>query len=246
MIDTIIEKLDLFFSKNDYESAEKYLLELKEKAAADGDKKILLFVLNELMGLNRKLARKDLAISYTEKALCLVKEMGIEKNVGAATTYLNSATVYKAFGRSNEGISLFEKAREIYENGLSKDDRRLAGLYNNMALALTDEDEFEYAESCYKKALEVLSLSSKNEGEMAITHLNLANLFEKQMGLENAQQKISQCIENAQQLLDKAYSETDGNYAFICEKCASTFGYYGYFVYENELKNRARRIYERA
>ena len=38
----------------------------------------------------------------------------------------------------------------------------------------------------------------------------------------------------------------DGYYAFVCEKCADTFAYYGYFGYSEELMQRAKKIYERA
>ena len=43
----------------------------------------------------------------------------------------------------------------------------------------------------------------------------------------------------------EAHEKRDGYYAFVCEKCASVFGYYGRFFYEKELTERARRIYER-
>ena len=38
----------------------------------------------------------------------------------------------------------------------------------------------------------------------------------------------------------------NGYYAFVCEKCAPVFGYYGYFLTERELKRRAREIYDGA
>ena len=37
----------------------------------------------------------------------------------------------------------------------------------------------------------------------------------------------------------------NGYYAFTCRKCAPSFGYFGYFVYEKELNERADIIYER-
>ena len=37
----------------------------------------------------------------------------------------------------------------------------------------------------------------------------------------------------------------DGNYAFVCEKCAPVFGFYGRFMTEKELNARMRSIYER-
>ena len=42
----------------------------------------------------------------------------------------------------------------------------------------------------------------------------------------------------------EAWQKRDGYYAFVCEKCASVFGYYGHFAYEKELYERSRRIYE--
>ena len=53
-------------------------------------------------------------------------------------------------------------------------------------------------------------------------------------------------------MLDEAYGllnaediPRDGYYAFVCEKCAPAFSYYGYFLAAEELKQRAEEIYER-
>ena len=130
---------------------------------------------NELMGLCRKLGEGEQAISFAERALNNIEKLGIENNVGAATTYLNSATVYKAFNRAEESILLFEKAREIYEQNLSADDDRLGGLYNNMALALVDLKRFVEADALYRKALSVMAAIKGKEPEQAITYLNMAS-----------------------------------------------------------------------
>ena len=52
-------------------------------------------------------------------------------------------------------------------------------------------------------------------------------------------------IEKAYELLNKDYLPRNGYYAFVCEKCAPIFGYYGRFFYNKELSDRAREIYER-
>ena len=36
----------------------------------------------------------------------------------------------------------------------------------------------------------------------------------------------------------------DGYYAFVCEKCAPAFEYYGWFLDAERLKQEAKRIYE--
>ena len=242
----ILNKLDNFLAANDYLSAKKHLLYHLKTAETQADNKNVLLVSNELMGLCRKLGEKEESLRYAEKALGVIKTMKIEKNVGAATTYLNCGTVYKAFGMSEKSIPLFKKTREIYENSLNEFDPRLSGLYNNMALALVDLKRFSEAEKLYKKAISVLKENKGKRGEEAITHLNLASMIEAEKGLENGEKEIEFHLNEAVKLLDSEENEPDGNYAFICEKCASVFGYFGYFAYENELTKRYRSIYERS
>ena len=190
-----------------------------------------------------KLGKKDDAFSILSQALEKIDAVGIGMQVGAATTYLNAATVYKAFGMAEKGIPLFEKAKDIYERELDSDDTRLAGLYNNMALAFVDLKEFDKAEILYDKAIAIMKDADGGDLEVAITYLNIATLCEVRFGLLEAEEKINKYLEKAQAILDD-HTLQNGYYAFVCEKCASVFGYYGWFFFENELKERARRIYE--
>lgn len=241
----VLEKLDELLSKNDYASAKNHLTYWLSEAEAVKDMGSVLLFLNELMGLSRKFGEKENAYCYAQRALYKVTEMGIENNVGAATTYLNCATVFKAFSDSEKALPLYEKAKEIYEKNLNAADTRLAGLYNNMALALVDLKRFGEATDLYEKALTVLEKSKGNEPEMAITFLNMASGVEAEQGLEDGAEKINELCEKAMKMLNSSEDRSSGNYAFVCEKCASVFGYYGYFYYENELKQRCDRIYER-
>ncbi len=242
----VLEKLDEYFAKNDYQGAKRHLIYWLEEARAVNDCKGKLLVTNELMGLCRKLGEGDEAIGYARSAISLVEKMGIENNVGAATTYLNSATVFKAFGRAEAAIPFFETARKIYENNLLPDDERLGGLYNNMALAFVDLGDFCKADELYDAALAVMRKNDGAEPEQAITYLNMASAAEVQYGLEGAQDIISDCAQKAMELLDSCKHRTDGDYAFACEKCATVFEYYGYFLYKKELEQRSGRIYERS
>ena len=239
----ILSKLDDYLHRNDYAAAERHLLYWLGEAEQCGDGGTELTVRNELMGLYRKLGRGEEALACVDAALDKINSMNISHQVGSATTYLNSATVYKAFGRAEEAIPLFEEARRIYEENLVPDDGRLGGLYNNMALALVDLGRFEEAKELYAKAISVMEKQEGGELEVAITYLNLATAAEAELGLENADEAIQKYLELAESLLE-GFTKRDGYYAFVCEKCASVFGYYGLFVYENELKERARRIYE--
>lgn len=242
MKEKILGLLDGYLGKNDYVSAEAHLLSCLKQAQSDG--KSLLLINNELMGLYRKLGKREQALDCTAEALRLIEQMNIENNIGAATTYLNCGTVYNAFSMPEKSIELFEKARQIYESRLSRNDSRLAGLYNNMALSLVAAGDYSKAELYYKKALDITLSLPGMQGEAAITWLNIASAAEAEKGMEKAEDEIGSSIKKAWELLEKIKERSDGGYAFICEKCAPVFGYYGYFRYEGELKERAQRIYE--
>ncbi|MBQ7956961.1 MAG: tetratricopeptide repeat protein [Clostridia bacterium] len=243
--DRVINKLDELLGRNDYESAEKHLLYWLGEASLVNDKRCVLLIKNELAGLYRKLSREEDALKTVEDALSLITEMGIENNVGAATTYLNCATVYKAFSKAKESIPLFEKAKSIYEKELPCDDKRFGGLYNNMALSFVDLKRFGDAYDLYNKAISVMEKTEDGMLEVAITYLNIASAKEAEIGSVESEEFVREYVEKAMKILDE-YKNKDGYYAFVCEKCASVFGYFGYFLYKKELSERAKEIYERS
>ena len=107
----ILDTLDSYLHKNDYKSAEKHLLNHLEKATESKDFSTEILLRNELMGLYRKLGKRAEALNMVTNILNLIEEKNLQNNVGSATTYLNSATVYKAFGMPEKSITLFEKAK---------------------------------------------------------------------------------------------------------------------------------------
>ena len=242
-IDRIISKLDEHLGKNDYAAAERHLLYWISEAESGCDTRGELTLRNELMGLYRKLGRKDEAFAAAHSAVSKINSLGIESSVSAATTYLNTATVYKAFSKAEEGFHHFEKARDIYERELEPTDSRLGGLYNNMGLSLVDMRRFDEANELYRKAISIMQGHEDGAPEVAITYLNMATAAEAESGLVDADEKIQRYLDIAEEMLEN-YPARDGYYAFVCEKCASVFGYYGRFFYESELLERARRIYE--
>ena len=197
------------------------------------------------MGLYRKTNRKEKALESVKKALSLIDELKLGTAVVAGTTLTNAATVYKAFAMPEDSIELFEKAKAIYEKELASDDFRLGGLYNNLGLTLTDLRRFNEAKVYYNKAIDVMKQNRYGELEIAITYLNLADLATAQLGAEESEKIVDKYIEKAYELLNKDYLPRNGYYAFVCEKCAPIFGYYGRFLYNKELSDRAREIYER-
>ena len=110
-----------------------------------------------------------------------------------------------------------------------------------MALALVDLERFQEADNLYRQALSVLENVPDKVPEMAITYLNMATAAEKQYGEKAA---LDALLEQAKALLESCREQTDGNYAFVCEKCAPVLKHFGYTDYAAILQERCRRIYE--
>lgn len=242
-IDRILSKLDAYLHQKEFDAAERHLRYWLAEALQNNDRSTEMAMRNELMGLYRKLGREREALETAAAAEARVQELGIAHQVGAATTYLNCATVCKAFGRAEEAIPLFEAAREIYERELPSTDTRLGGLYNNMALALVDLGRYLEANDLYHRAIWVMKQDEKGSPELAVTYLNLASAAEAERGLEDAAEAVERYLKMAEDCLEK-HPTRDGYYAFVCEKCAPVFDYYGHFYYAKELAARAGRIYE--
>ncbi len=245
-ITRILSKLDGLFARKEYAEAERLLRYWEQEGERQGDNKVYYLAVNEQMGLYRKLGRKDDALSAVRKMLRYLDRTGRRMSIEGATALLNAGTVYKAFEMSEEGLPFFEEAAFVYEELLKPDDKRLAGLYNNMSSALSDTGRFDEALELCEKALGILAKKPGNEAEEAITYLNMTAMYEARDGREKAETDIEHCLTEAWKKLMAAAPVTEEGYlAFVYEKCAPTFGYYGWFMAGNELQKRAEEIYER-
>ena len=265
----IIDKMDEYMSRRDYNGAERHLLYWLEEAKLGGDLQGQLMLRNELVGHYRKTGQKEPAMESAAKALDLLRELDMENTITAGTTYVNIATACGAFGDHERAIRLFENARAAYESSSQTETQLLGGLYNNMALTCTELGRCEEALALYEKAADLMGRVPDGELEQAITYLNMANTVEVQLGLEAGEQQINALVERAEELLEAKGEEllgkgeaalTDGTdlramkqeerarlgyYAFVCEKCAPTFAYYGYFMTAESLTERSEELVKR-
>ncbi len=240
-----MEKVDDYMSRRDYAGVERHLLYWLGEAKLGHDQKGELMIRNELVGHYRKVQNREQAFAHAAAAEALIDAMGYEGSISAGTTYVNAATAYNAFGENERALQLFEKARKTYEAIPSLKPALLGGLYNNMALTLVSLGRFSEAYALYGKAIETMGKAEYGALEQAITYLNLADAVEAERGAEEAADAIDGYLEKAEALLNTPDVPHDGYYAFVCEKCAPTFSYYGWFLFANELNERAKAIYER-
>lgn len=251
----IAQKLDEYMSRNDYAGAERHLLYWLHEAQMIGDSRGQLMLRNELVGHYRKTADREQAFLHSREALKLVDDLGFGETISAGTTYTNVATAYNAFGENAESLALFRKAAEIYEGSPHTRGDLLGGLYNNMALACIALGRYDEADGLYAKALATMEQVENGELEQAITYLNMADAARARAiaagesdaaALDDVTEKaIEGYLDRAVELLDTPSVPRDGYYAFVCEKCAPVFAYYGYFLADEDLRERARTIHER-
>ena len=265
----IVDKMNEYMSRRDYAGAERHLLYWLAEAELGRDLQGQLMLRNEMVGHYRKTAQREKAMESAGKALELLRELGMEDSISAGTTYVNIATACNAFGEYERSLELFEKARAVYEGSSYVEPRLLGGLYNNMALTCTALSKYDEALALYEKAVLVMAKVQDGELEQAITCLNMADAVEAGAGMEEGESRIFELVERAEELLDNkgrgllcpdgetSVLETPGAlkalpaeerarlgyYAFVCEKCAPVFEYYGYFLTANRLRETAEKIY---
>ena len=270
----IIEKMDEYMAHRDYAGAERHLLYWLEEAKLGEDLRGQLMLRNELTGHYRKTGDREKSLANAEEALRLLSVLEFEGTISSGTTYVNAATACNAFGENERSLALFEKARAVYEANPRTDRALLGGLYNNMALTNAALGRYEEAMPLFEKALEAMGEVPNGGLEQAITYLNMADLLDARYGMEQREKEICEYLDRAADLLDETQpagrqaagrqaagqqaeeSREDpakaenagpdpGYYAFVCEKCAPAFSYYGYFLTAEELERRAKEIYGR-
>ena len=266
----IADKMNEYMSRRDYAGAERHLLYWLAEAELGRDLQGQLMLRNELVGHYRKTAQREKAMESAAKALELLRELGMEESISAGTTYVNVATACNAFGEYERSLELFGKARAVYENSSFVEPRLLGGLYNNMALTCTALSKYDEALALYEKAVSVMAKVPDGGLEQAITCLNMADTVEAWLGMVEGESRIFELADRAEELLDdkgrellrRPDGETSvletpgalkalpaeekariGYYAFVCEKCAPVFEYYGYFLTADRLRETAEKIY---
>ena len=238
----IVEKLDAYCARRDFEGALRHLDYWLAEARANRDYRGEFSMQNERMGFFRKQGRRAEALAAADAALSLLDAAGRE-SIGAGTCYVNVGTVYDTFDQPADALPYFEKARAIYEKELPPRDPRLGGLYNNMALALSGVGRFPEARQYFRRALDAVEGSRYGAWEQAVTWLNLADTATAEKGAEDAETEVAEYLQNAAALLDGPEPPRDAYYAFICEKCAPCYDYHGWFAYAGELRERAEKLY---
>ncbi|MBQ9438559.1 MAG: tetratricopeptide repeat protein [Lachnospiraceae bacterium] len=187
-----LKKLDLLY-KTDRPGVEPFLTGCIMKAEQEKDYESLVSLYNEGIGFYRDRGRFGECRRCCEGAKEALSKLGMEGSVPYATTLLNIATAYRAFGNLEEPEGIYSEVSEIYGKRLSKNDYLYAALYNNISLLREKQGRYGEAVSNLKKALEIVKGYPEAKIEIATSEINLASALLK----TNHWREASEHIQNA-------------------------------------------------
>ena len=170
-------KVDKFFEEKKPAEAEQYMKDTLAQAEAECDAGAVITVCNELGGYYRATSRYGEGIELYEKALKIMKEMGLAASEHYGTTLVNYATMYTLMGDLFKALNLYTEAAEIYGAAGLGGDYRLAALFNNMSYVCQDLQDYPQAQEYLEKALFILKSQADSEIEIAIANTNLAGVY---------------------------------------------------------------------
>ncbi len=207
-IDKVLTEYDAMFGVNSLEEIEAFLSEKISEAEAESDNDSKLTLLNEQMGFYRDISKKEKCLECCKKNMELLDEMGLAGTAEYATSLLNVANAYRAFGLHNESLEYHKKVEEIFLNRLPENAFAFASLYNNWSLLYQEMGEFENAARMLKKAKRVVDLYKDAKIEQATTRTNLAATLLALCKNEDYDDRYNEAIKYLEEAL--AIFEADG------------------------------------
>ena len=224
-----------------FEEAERLLVCKLEEAKEQEDWNAQLQFLNQQIDFYRLRNKKELGEEAILNAIAVGKEKKEEKVLLYANTLVNAGKAIRDFGDAKRAVELYEEAYEIYKEQFHENDYRFAAFYNHMGVACEEVGRFEDAEQCFNKAIVIMERLPRGEVELALTHVNLACVYHQ----AGRNEKMEFHLHKAEQYFDSDNVMRGGYYAHACITCAEKLEKLGYQKEVEQLKERARRVYER-
>lgn len=201
-VQALLKQLDAMFARGETDRVEPFLLGGLQQALSGGDGGAVLTIINELIGFYRSVGMHDRAMLFSRKGLELMRSMGVG-GVDYGTALVNAATACRAGGALVEALSYYREAEALYRAGLSPEDMRMAGFYNNFGLLHREMGAYGEAERCFECALQVLQAHLEAHVERANTRVNRAGALLKQAAeIESSNPSV------AQELVERALVES--------------------------------------
>lgn len=240
-INRFIDKLDNLLKENKLTESLNHILYWKKEAIENGDERGLLTILNELVGLSRRLNDKPLATNAIDEILNLIDKLEINDLTSTATILINAATTLAHFNEFDNSIKLFNKAEDVFKNNHQENTYEYASLLNNKSCVLANNYEYSKSSNCILSAIKILEEIKHHDGDIALSYLNLAHVLYND---------DSNCTDKVEELLDLAWEKINssdiihnGNYAYLLSKCVYSYKYFKRDVEALALEEVIKEIY---
>lgn len=207
-INQVLTEYDSMFGVKGLDEIEAFLVEQIDKAYAEPDYYSAVTLLNEIIGFCRDTSQNEKGLKYCEQDLKLMQEMGLEGSVEYATSLLNVANAYRAFGKWEDSLTLYQQTQAIYQKKLPAGEFNYASLYNNWSLLYQEMQDFDNARIMLEKALEVVSGYPDAVMPLATTHCNLAVTLLRLYQEKQAKEIYTQAVAHLKKALE--IHERDG------------------------------------
>ena len=195
-LEKILAQYDAMFGTNSLEEIEDYLVNTITEAKEKSEYGIVITLLNEIIGFCRDTTQKEKALRYCEELQKILKLMKLEGRIDYATSLLNVANAYRAFGLFEESLGLYHIVEETYKKQVAPNDFMYASLYNNWSLLYQEMEDYAGARDMLLKAL---AIADSYEGAVipqATTRANLAATL-LQIGTDEAYEQAINYLKEA-------------------------------------------------
>ena len=201
-LEKILGQYDGMFGKNSLGEIESYLVETIAEAKKNSEYGIVITLLNEIIGFCRDTTQKEKALHYCEELQQVLKMMKLEGRIDYATSLLNVANAYRAFGLFEESLRLYGIVETTYKQQVPINDFMYASLYNNWSLLYQEMQDFESARDMLLKALVIADSYEEAVIPQATTRANLAATL-IQIGTDEAYEQAIEYLKEALNVHEK-------------------------------------------
>ena len=228
-INKVLNEYDAMYGKVSLDNIEDFLFEKIKEAMSEEDTASLITLLNEMIGLCRDTTQKEKALTFCTELRKLLDRLELQDTQSYATSLLNIANAYRAFGLYEDALNAFEGVENCYKNCLDSDDFLFASLYNNWGLLYQEIGDYAKAKETLLLALRIVDKKDGAEMPKAST---LANLGAAMILLPDEENK-EEAVKYIKEAL--ALFEADGGKDFHYSGALAAMGdaYYGKKDYIN-------------
>ena len=201
-IGKVLAEYDAMFGTVGLDKIEEFLVMKLKEAEEEQDFASMFTLLNESIGFYRDTTQKEKSLHDCEVLKNLLEQMKLEGRVEYATSLLNIANAYRAFGLHEESLNLHEEVEKTYKKYLDSKDFSYAGLYNNWSLLYQEMGDFKSAKEKLEKALSIVDLYPEAMIPQATTRTNLAVTL-LQLGTKEDYRDAISYLEEALEVFEK-------------------------------------------